>query len=552
MRWIALFAVLLPCLAARGEEPPLRVPAPVDARRAADHAELDRLEAEFAALRAKLTREPQLLLQVRIVRLRLDALRKLGFDVDRGVLALPGSAVTQRMQHVDAAKLRPGDLFLARLADWRADRAGLAKPVETTPLLSQLGKPSELTSGSDIPITLPQAMGKVGVEYVHHGVNLKAAPEWLDDGRIRLRLVTRSSEIHDPQSTTIDKQPVPSLRVASADLTVDLEPGEVVAVGGLVQKAKSGEATEETELLTIVSADDFVTPEADGATIDALKQLRKSLAEVRARIAEPQVAVRLRIYEIEAGTLDRLQAGGDEGVTKQASSQNMPSPATPNDSQPGRLVAQAAAEALISRFQEWLEKPDGPVTTAMDTTVVVPNGREVLLNSGGELPVLVPQALGRVTLEYRRFGEQLFARVERQNDGVLRLDVHPRVAHRDLARDVTINGHRIPGIAIFDFPLAADMTPSKPLLVGGLPRAMVLRRSGSGRAGQADPTDKPRDVVLLLSVDTVSNPRELVKTSIEAPLGRALEGVEAPVAQAAARRFGLQPGRWIPEWIKLK
>jgi Flp pilus assembly secretin CpaC len=508
MRIVAVLFTLLSVAAARGDEP-ANVAKPAAATRAADQVELSRLKAEFAELRSKLDGEPQIVLHVRMFRLRLDALRQTGVDVRRGVLALtqsdPPAAGIDRPQHVDAAKLRPDDPLPTRLEAWSADPARLARPIGDTRLLSRPGKEALLKSGSEIALKLPQELGAVADEHIYHGTQFKATPEWLADGRVRLKLVARSSDIHDPRSTSIDGQPVPSLRTAVADLSVDLDPGEIFAACGLVQTEKSDGVAEDAQTLTLVSAD-LAGVDADLAKIEALRNLRGKLAEVRARLAAPQIAVRMRIYEVDAGTIARLQAEVEGQAAKRAASGDAPPPAD--------------AETLVNRFQTWLDASAGQFATASDTTLVVPSGCGAFVHSGGELPILVPQALGRVALEFRRYGKQLYVRPELSDAGVVRLEIHPRVALRDLARDITINGHRVPSILVYDLPLNANMAPGQTLIVGGLPPGFAPRSPHPPKPDEDEPPAVRRDLVMLLSVDTVQAARELVKTSAETPLGR--------------------------------
>lgn len=524
MRIVAVLIALLSVAAARGDEP-AKAGKPAAATPAADQAELERLKAEFAELRSHLGGEPQIVLHVRMFRLRLDALRQSGVDVRRGVLALPDTAGTDRTQHVNAARLRPDDPFLAKLRAWSADPARLARPIGDTRLLAQSGKSTVMKSGSEIAVELPWALGDTAVEHVHYGTQFKATPELRDDGRVRLKLAARSSEIDDPRSTSVNGRPVPSLRTAVADLSVDLDPGDLFAACGLVQTEKSNGVVEDVETLTLVSAD-LVGTDAQREKIENLTRLQRKLAELRARRAAPQIAVRMRIYEIDAGTIDRLRVEVEGKIAKPATAGDVPSgaPSAPDPLPGDRLLTttlpSVAAEALVNRFQTWLDAPDGPLVTVADTTLVVPSGCDGFVHSGGELPNLVPQALGRVTLEYRRCGKQLYVLPALRDNGVVKLEVNPHVTRRDPGRDIEINGHRVPAMAYYDLPLTVNMTPGKPVLFSGLPPGFAPRRPDPPRP-EADRPVVRGEVVMLLSVDTVPAARELVKTAAESPLGRA-------------------------------
>jgi hypothetical protein len=495
MRNLVIIAVVFSAIAARSAEP------------AAGRAEYDRLQAKFSELRSQLESDPQIVLHVRMIRLRLDALRKQGVDIRRGALALPQPAVPGALradgeQHVDAARLKFGDPFLVRLETWLADPSGIAKSLGDARLLPQSGKPTSMKSGSELALALPQSLGGVTVEYVHYGINFKATPRWQDDGRLRLEIASRSSEILDARSTSLDGQAVPSLRVAAADFSVDLDPDEVAAVSGLVQTVKSESDAVEVETLTLVSTD-LVGTDADRERIEALKAVRHKLAQLRVGIAVPEVAVRTRFFQLEAGTIERLRSEVERTDAESGASDK------------------AAAAALADRFQAWVGAPDGPVTTEVDTTMVVPSGQSCFVHSGGELPVLVPRELGRVTLEYRRYGGQIDVTPELRDDGIVRLDIRPRIARRDPARDLTVNGHRIPSIAAYDFVLTRNMAPGKALLMSGLPQGFARLKPDAERPVESDRPAAPREIAMLISVEQVAAARELIQTAADNSLGRA-------------------------------
>jgi hypothetical protein len=237
---------------------------------AAKEAELARLQTEIAELRAKLNiGDPMIAVHVRTFRLRRSALRRAGVDVDRGLLAsqVGKPPADERLRHLDAAMLPPNDAFYDRLESWRTDPAKLAEPLVDTRLVTRSKVPVYMNSGGEIPIVVPQAFGKMTVEYRRYGSQLDATPELLDDGRVRLAVRPRSSELDPSHSVTIDGTKLPGLRVAELDLTVELKPKEVLAVAGLIQhrEAKGG-AYEETELLTLVSVE-LVAP---GEAVDLM------------------------------------------------------------------------------------------------------------------------------------------------------------------------------------------------------------------------------------------------------------------------------------------
>ena len=59
------------------------------------------------------------------------------------------------------------------------------------------------------------------------------------------------------------------------------------------------------------------------------------------------------------------------------------------------------------------------------------SGRPAQFNEGGEIPILVPQGLGQVAIEYKPFGTQVDFLPIVLGNGKIRLEVRPRVSDLD-------------------------------------------------------------------------------------------------------------------------
>lgn len=100
--------------------------------------------------------------------------------------------------------------------------------------------------------------------------------------------------------------------------------------------------------------------------------------------------------------------------------------------------------------------------------VTVDSGRPANLLSGGEFPILVPQALGTVTIEWRQFGVSLEAVPIVLGNGNLRLEVRPEVSERDFSNAVQVQGFTVPGITTRRANTQVRMKFGQTLMVGGL------------------------------------------------------------------------------------
>jgi pilus assembly protein CpaC len=100
--------------------------------------------------------------------------------------------------------------------------------------------------------------------------------------------------------------------------------------------------------------------------------------------------------------------------------------------------------------------------------MVTVSGRPASFNSGGEFPIIVPQSLGTVSIEYRQYGTRVdFVPIVLGN-GNLRLEVRPSVSEIDPARSVLINGVSVPALRTRWVDTAVEMKAGQTLALAGL------------------------------------------------------------------------------------
>jgi pilus assembly protein CpaC len=100
--------------------------------------------------------------------------------------------------------------------------------------------------------------------------------------------------------------------------------------------------------------------------------------------------------------------------------------------------------------------------------LVTVSGRPAFFNVGGEFPILVPQSLGTVSIEYKKFGTQVdFVPIVLGN-GNIRLEVRPRVSEVDNTRSVQINNTTVPGLRVREIDTGAEMRAGQTLALAGL------------------------------------------------------------------------------------
>jgi len=101
------------------------------------------------------------------------------------------------------------------------------------------------------------------------------------------------------------------------------------------------------------------------------------------------------------------------------------------------------------------------------------SGRPASFNSGGEFPIIVPQSLGTVSIEYRQYGTRVdFVPIVLGN-GNLRLEVRPQVSEIDASRSVVMNNVSVPGLRTRWVDTAVEMKAGQTLALAGLLQTRV-------------------------------------------------------------------------------
>ncbi|MBW3543599.1 MAG: pilus assembly protein N-terminal domain-containing protein, partial [Planctomycetes bacterium] len=123
-----------------------------------------------------------------------------------------------------------------------------------------------------------------------------------------------------------------------------------------------------------------------------------------------------------------------------------------------------------SIFQGFLEalKQEGLLKILAEPELVATNGRPAQLLSGGEFPILVPQSLGTVTIEWREFGVRLEAVPTILGQGRVRLELQPEVSERDFSNAVQINGLTVPGLTTRRANTQIEMNFGQTFVIAGL------------------------------------------------------------------------------------
>ncbi len=208
----------------------------------------------------------QVLLKVKVLEVARTKLRKLGIDlrasgthnanfVQTGVSSLLNFSATQTpggfgpqaviapapdALQLSFGVLTPDSPFFGFLNALQKDQ--LASVLAEPNLVAYSGRPARFNSGGEFPITVPQSLGTISVQFKPYGTQVEFVPIVLGDGAIRLEVYPRVSEIDDSRSVSVNGINVPALKVREANTGVEMRAGQTLAIAGLVQQSRTYES----------------------------------------------------------------------------------------------------------------------------------------------------------------------------------------------------------------------------------------------------------------------------------------------------------------------
>lgn len=195
----------------------------------------------------------QVLLKVKVFEISRTRARKLGVDLAQvsSSGAFIGTSVSGLLsninvadgvtslvdtggQTVEFALTNGGDVFAGWLDALQQDN--VAKILAEPNIVAVSGRPANFNEGGEIPVLIPQSLGQVAIEYKPYGTQIDFLPIVLGNGKIRLEVRPRISEIDDSRSVTINDITIPALTVRQVDTAVEMNAGQTFAIAGLIQQ----------------------------------------------------------------------------------------------------------------------------------------------------------------------------------------------------------------------------------------------------------------------------------------------------------------------------
>jgi pilus assembly protein CpaC len=209
----------------------------------------------------------QVMLKVRMAEVNDNAARQLGFDwfgqghsnrpwldgfLTGGILTSkispPATDANNVIQGLSVGPETDGFLGYLRNANdlklevtWKAlEEKGDLRTLATPTLVTRSGQPASFLSGGEIPVPIATGTGAqsntVTIEWKEFGVKLDFTPTVEEDNSITLKVAPEISQVDFSNVTArTTAGVVPSLVTRKASTTVNLRPGEHLAIGGLKQ-----------------------------------------------------------------------------------------------------------------------------------------------------------------------------------------------------------------------------------------------------------------------------------------------------------------------------
>ena len=103
-----------------------------------------------------------------------------------------------------------------------------------------------------------------------------------------------------------------------------------------------------------------------------------------------------------------------------------------------------------------------------EPNIVAVSGRPAQFNEGGEIPILVPQGLGNLAIEYKPYGTQVDFLPIVLGNGKIRLEVRPRISELDYANGIVLNDIQIPALTLRQVDTAVEMNAGQTFALAGL------------------------------------------------------------------------------------
>jgi pilus assembly protein CpaC len=113
-------------------------------------------------------------------------------------------------------------------------------------------------------------------------------------------------------------------------------------------------------------------------------------------------------------------------------------------------------------------RDDGMVKILAEPTLIALSGQSAQFLAGGEYPVPVPQGLGTVGIEYKKYGVELGFTPTVLSENKINIRVNPSVSELDYSTAVVIEGFVVPGLTTRSASTIVELADGQSFAIAGL------------------------------------------------------------------------------------
>ena len=211
-----------------------------------------------------------------------------------------------------------------------------------------------------------------------------------------------------------------------------------------------------------------------------------SLLRVLTPEAEPQILLRVKFANVERNAASELGANflstGAGGNIGSISTGMFNPPALDSDVITGQ---KSAAFTISDALNVFLFRPDLDLGATLrllqnkrlaevlaEPNVLAINGKQASFLAGGEFPFPTLQGgaggVGQITIQFREFGIRINFVPTITARGTIRLAVEPEVSSLDMVNGLTVQGFRIPGLAVRRVQTEVELEDGQSFAIAGL------------------------------------------------------------------------------------
>ncbi|MBN2577923.1 MAG: hypothetical protein JXB10_02950 [Pirellulales bacterium] len=222
----------------------------------------------------------------------------------------------------------------------------------------------------------------------------------------------------------------------------------------------------------------------------------------------PQVLLHLSVYELSLTKMQRFGleleqvAGGKKKCPDVRRSSNVAGKAAGKEEGPhipptgrGTFCLQDLddSDGLLRTIKAM--RQDRIIKVLAEPTLVTVSGRAATFHVGGEIPVLIPQGSGTVSVEYKKYGTMIDFLPTILDDATVHLEIRAEISELDRQNGMTVAGNVVPAIRSCKMDTAMNLKAGRTVVLSGLQQHTAAKPNAAENEkktseSKANPTEK--------------------------------------------------------------